>query len=142
MDASSACVTGPSSMDQNVPSIGGFFAATMLEGVNKVYTMVDQSIKTQELAATRLTTKIDQLTSGLAILQEEVRMTKEDTIQQKPLSRLRNSKHSKRKVFEDFDADDEGGDGDEDDDERSNYRCTAAWTRLQVSLIYLTHHYH
>jgi hypothetical protein len=46
-------------MDQNVPSIGGFFATTMLEGVNKVYTMVDQSIKTQELAATRLTTKID-----------------------------------------------------------------------------------
>ncbi|KAJ8583107.1 hypothetical protein M405DRAFT_867299 [Rhizopogon salebrosus TDB-379] len=47
MDASSACATVASPMDQNVPSIGGFFATTMLEGVNKVYTMVDQSIKTQ-----------------------------------------------------------------------------------------------
>jgi hypothetical protein len=126
-------------MDQNVPSIGGFFATTMLEGVNKVYTMVDQSIKMQELVATRLTTKIDQLTSGLAILQEEVHMTKEDTTERKPLSRLRKSKRSKCKVFEDFDADDEGGDDDEDD-EGSNFRRTATWTRLQVSLMYLTHH--
>jgi hypothetical protein len=47
MDASSACATVASPMDQNVPSIGGFFATTMLEGVNKVYMMVDQSIKTQ-----------------------------------------------------------------------------------------------
>ena len=61
--------------------------------------MVDQSIKMQELAATRLTTKIDQLTSRLAILQEEVHTTKEDMTQWKPLSCLCNSKH---KVFEDL----------------------------------------
>jgi hypothetical protein len=68
-------------------------------------------------------------------------MTKEDTTEQKPLSSLRKSKRSKRKVFEDFDADDEGGDDDEDD-EGGNFRRTATWTHLQVSLMYLTHQCH
>jgi len=102
-----------------------------------MHTLVDQSTKMQELAATTLITKIDQLNSGLSILQEEVRMSKTDITGQKPIDRLRKRK---RKVFEDFDADDEGGGDNDDDDDDDDFRRTPAWSRLQVSPTSLSHH--
>jgi len=102
-----------------------------------MHTLVDQSTKMQELVATTLITKIDQLNSGLSILQEEVRMSKTDITGQKPINHLCKRKH---KVFEDFDADDEGGGDNDNDNDNDDFRHTPAWSHLQVSPMSLSHH--